>query len=323
MNVFGGLRGSVPRFRFARILCAFALTSLSWALNAQVTLKIDPASQNAEVGDQFPMEIVVEAGDQSVDAVEIHVDFEPAVLQVVSLTQGTQLPVPLIPAAFDNTTGEIDYAAGTFSNFPSGTFTHLTMVFEVVGASPGSPITFNDVFPRATIVTFGGNDVLDSATGAEVIVASEEVEANFSGTISLVGQCTNPDVVVNIFEAGTNNLVRSQNVTGTSFNVLGLDPAITYDIFVKVPNYLQTKLENVQLQPLPATNPLDFGQQTPGDVNDDNRVTGEDYVLLKTSFNMSVEDSGFEEMADFNCDNLISGEDYVFLKVNFNEVGEE
>ena len=323
MNVLSGLCGSARRFPQKRILLFLALMSVAWALSAQVTLKIDPASQNAEIGDQFSMDIIVEAGDQLVDAVEIHLDFDPSVLQVVSLTKGTLLPVPLIEATFDNTAGTIDYAGGTFSNFPSGTFTHLTMVFEVVGASPASPIVFTDQFPRQTIITFGGNDVLDDAIGAEVIVPTDDPEANFSGSLTLVGDCTNPDLIVSIYEAGTSNLVRTQNVSGTEFDVLGLDPTLTYDIFVKAPNYLQSKLESVQLQPLPANNALDFGQQVPGDVNDDNQVTGEDYVLLKNSYDLSVEDPGFNEMADFNCDNFISGEDYVFLKVNYNKIGEQ
>ncbi len=324
MNVFRDLMAGVHRLVSPAALIAAVLFGVASVASAQVTVKLDPATVTADVGDDnVVMAVVVEAGNQPVDGVEVHLNFDPAVLQVVSLTQGTSLPIALIAPTFDNSAGTIAYAAGTFSNFPSGTFTNLTIVFEVVGGNPSpSQITFNEVLPRKTQVTFGGSALNVTLEGAEVTVNSQNNEANFSGSLTLSGLCSNLPSTVSIYEAGTNVLVRSQNVSGTDFDVLALDAGKTYDIYVKTARYLQSKLANVQLQPAPADNLLDFGAQIPGDVNGDNQISGEDYVLLKNSYALMVGDNGYNGSADFNCDNLISGEDYVLLKVNYNKVGE-
>lgn len=322
MNVFYNLVAVVHRLATPTALVVVAWLFVMPMTTAQVTMKLDPASVEAEVGDDnVEMKILLQTGEQPVDGVDLNLNFDPAVLQVISLTQGTSLPLSLVPPTADNNVGTITYAAGTVSNFPSGDLTILSIVFEVIGGSPSpSQITFNE---QVTLVTFGGDLLSITFENGEVVIPSETTEANFTGTVTLVGDCTNLPSTLSIYEAGTDVLVRSQNVSGNSFNVLGLDPSLNYDIYVKTERYLQSKLENVQLQALPGENNLDFGPQIPGDVNDDNQVTGEDYVLLKNSYDLSVEDPGFNEMADFNCDNFISGEDYVFLKVNFNKIGEQ
>ena len=92
--------------------------------NAQgsVSIEIDPTPKTVAVNDVFDVTVQVVAGAQQVDAAEIHLAFDPALLQVQSLVAGADLQATLIPPTYDNGLGTIAYAVGTFSAYPSGTF---------------------------------------------------------------------------------------------------------------------------------------------------------------------------------------------------------
>ncbi len=107
-------------------------------------MAIQPSVTNIEAGQSFSVDVIVETGTQPIDLAEVHLDFDPNLLQVVSVIPGApSLPLPLVAAAFDNVAGTIDYAAGTFSNFPSGTLTLLSIDFIASGTATGSTdITF-------------------------------------------------------------------------------------------------------------------------------------------------------------------------------------
>jgi hypothetical protein len=104
--------------------------------------------------DIFTMDIQIDAGDQSVDGVEVHLDFDPLYLRVVDASGnpanvimfGSVLDVP-IQNSVSNDRGEIDYAAGTFSSRPpTGTFVLATIRFKALWGTGviSSPLTFVD-----------------------------------------------------------------------------------------------------------------------------------------------------------------------------------
>jgi hypothetical protein len=145
----------------------------AWATPGSVILAIIPATTTTNLGATFDVAVQAQAGAQMVDGATASLDFDPAVLQVVpnGITAGSSLPVP-IQKQFNNTTGTLDYSAGAFSNFPSGTFTVATVTFMAVAPSAGTPLSFHLAPPRQSDVTFGGGSVLGSTVPGNVIVTA-------------------------------------------------------------------------------------------------------------------------------------------------------
>jgi len=166
---------------------------------ANLTLSGVPGG-NLAAGDQFTITVAVEnagAGMQMLDAVEVHLDFNESVLQVLDLDNlvSSTLGVTLLPPQFDNTDGEIDFAAGTFTSFPTAPLNVLAINFEVVGEGT-SPLNFILDFPRPSNVTFDGESVLNQAVGAFVTVAGEAPDQDGDGFTSDV-DCDDTNAAIN------------------------------------------------------------------------------------------------------------------------------
>jgi len=124
------------------------------------------------VGERFDVSLnVQQAGAQLVDGATTALDFDPAALQVVSITAGNALPITF-QSTFNNTIGTLDYTAGTFFNFPAGTFTVATVTFSAGPVASTSSLDFHKVPTRQSDVTFGGASVLDGTTNGTVHVVT-------------------------------------------------------------------------------------------------------------------------------------------------------
>ncbi|MBC2840230.1 malectin domain-containing carbohydrate-binding protein [Robiginitalea sp. SC105] len=140
--------------------------------------------------DTFTLTVEVQSSGQSYDLAEVYLSFDPAILEVQSLTPvTTSLPIPLVSAVFDNTLGTIAYGGGTFSNFPSSDSDLLQIEFKAL--APGnSGIDFYDPDGAAsTLVTFDGANILGTANGASVTVEIANLPpiASFTTSSTLVG----------------------------------------------------------------------------------------------------------------------------------------
>ena len=127
----------------------------------QVTMSLLPDPVQTIVDSTFVVQVEL-AGPpgQQVDAGEVHLDFDPALMEVLSLSPTPQLPIILVDG-FDNTTGEIDFAAGTFFNYPTLPITLIEIEFRALQPTLSTPLTFVFEIPaRNTAVTFGGSIVL-------------------------------------------------------------------------------------------------------------------------------------------------------------------
>jgi len=165
-------------------------------LFAQVDLVVDPAEVNVEPGETFFATVEVQAGAQQMDLVEIHMVFDPQILQIKSLNiEASSLPIGFPPGAagsdtkeVDNEKGEINIARGTFSNFPSGTFSFITIEFDAISAGNTNLEFVDPDGPPSTIVTFGGGSVLSNAIGSTITVG--EAADTEAPVITLVGAAT-------------------------------------------------------------------------------------------------------------------------------------
>jgi len=146
-----------------------------------VSISIVPSSTIVWPDDIVTVDIVVEAGDQPVDGVEAHIDFDPAYLTVVdadgnptdSIISGTTLPIEL-QNSVNNSQGTIDYAAGILSGEPpTGAFTLATIRFKAMARTGNTAVTFNLTPPRDTKITFGGDNLTFNVLAGSVIMGYE------------------------------------------------------------------------------------------------------------------------------------------------------
>jgi PKD repeat protein len=125
-----------------------------------LVLNTTPIPTSLAIGDSFDVAIRVDASmADSVDGVAAHLNFEPSLLQVNQITPGHQLDF-VLKNAFDNTQGQIDYAAVLFGNdIPTDTFTVVVINFTLLGQGGERTLAFNTISPRNTVATFAGKYV--------------------------------------------------------------------------------------------------------------------------------------------------------------------
>ncbi len=133
-------------------------------VNTQVCLNYDDSDAIYEVNqnDEFDVTVIVQANDQRVDKAEIHLDFDPSIVQVISLTNGSTLTEIDSANGFDNTAGRIDYTASLPApSTVTGTFSLVTIRFKAIGG-PWTLFNFLNNSDYSTEISYKGVSVLDS-----------------------------------------------------------------------------------------------------------------------------------------------------------------
>jgi len=290
-----------------------------------VILAITPVTTTIGVGRTFTASVFVEAFTQTVDGAAAYLNFDPAYLQVVTMTAEATFPY-ILQNEFDNTTGEINFAAGNLTPpHPSGTFALVTITFTAVAETTGTPLTFNSTIPRQSDATLGGASVLNHTEGGMVAVAI--ANAILSGSVTLQGRPPAPDprwitdLRVNLTVA--NNPSPSYVFTPTTdntghFTISGIVPG-PYDIQVKNSHTLQNM---VTVTLTSGVNLIDFGTLREGDTNDDNFVSLLDFSILVTTFGKCQGTTGYDDRADFDEDQCVTLLDFSHLATNFGQGGQ-
>jgi subtilisin family serine protease len=287
-----------------------------------VVLAVTPGSTTVGVGQMFAVTLQVQAGSQMVDGAGASLDFDPTVLQVVSITAGSALPIP-IQNQFNNTAGTLDYSAGTFFSFPTGTFSLATVQFGALAVATNSPLTFHTAAPRHSDVTFGGVSVLGGTSNATVNVVNN---AQLLGSVTLQGRPAPPDarwsvpLQVSLTPQGGGSAVGCTPTTDQSgnFTCSGLVPG-AYTGCVKHSHTLQN-CQSVAL--VAGSTMVNFGTLREGDANNDNCVALVDFSILATTFSKCTGDAGFDARADFDLSGCVVLVDFSLLATNFGQCGD-
>jgi hypothetical protein len=137
----------------------------------QVGARIDPSTTSVSSGSPFTLDVIIEAGTQPVDSSQVCLDFDPVYLQVLGLIPGS-IPWTTMTSTFDNTEGQIDYAAGFLTGETTGTFSLVTIQFQATTATPGTDVVFCLTSPRDTTVYYGITNVLASTTDGQVVITA-------------------------------------------------------------------------------------------------------------------------------------------------------
>jgi hypothetical protein len=112
-----------------------------------ITIAIDPGFVVVEPGDSFTVKVRVDTRGRVVDGAGAYLDFNPKILQVVTLWPGNTLPfVWTAPSEFiDNEQGRVNYSASIMLDGSpvSGSFDLLTIQFVAQRKSIGSALSFS------------------------------------------------------------------------------------------------------------------------------------------------------------------------------------
>ncbi len=287
-----------------------------------VTLAIDPATANASIGADFSVTVQVRAGTRQVDGASAYINFNPTYLTVASITPGTTFS-NVLENSYDNATGQINFSAGSLSNFPTGTFTLMTVTLHPVAQVTQTPLTFNTVNPRKSDATFGGASVLSSAQGGTVDITQS---STISGSVALQGRPAKPDaswgvpLTVDLTLVGQTtpryHFTPASDNRG-AFTLTNIQPG-DYRVAVKNSHTLQV-VQNLTVRN--GANTAEFGPLPEGDANNDNYVTLLDFSVLASTYGKAEGGQGFDGRADFNEDNYITLLDFSLLATNFGRSG--
>ncbi|MEI7847763.1 MAG: SBBP repeat-containing protein [Chloroflexota bacterium] len=291
-----------------------------------VRLSIFPALQTVNIDQVFSVDVRVTAGTQPVDGAAAYLNFDPAYLNVISITPGNILET-VLKNTYSNTTGEIDYLAGTLDTLhPTGTFTLFTIKFKAVGIDSSTDLTFSSIAPRKSDTSNNGQSYFQQATDSTITI---DTLYTIYGKVTLQGRPTPipnarwiEPLTVNFTDSGDPAIIypfNSQTDSSGNFSINDV-PDGTFDITVKNIHSLQSKLSGIALSD--RTNPLDFGTLLEGDANDDNSVDMLDFSLLSSTYNKCSGDVGYDDRADFNEDQCVDTLDYSLLLENIGAVGE-
>ena len=157
---------------------SLALSSLlvpQTSAEATVSLSLTPTSTQSLIGDVIILDVLAEAGGAQVDTAEVHLDFDPALVQLVDangdpatvIEPGAALPIVFQNRA-DPARGHIDYIASSLGSAPaSGQFTMARLRFRLVQTGE-TLVRFSFSHWRTTDVSYRGTSVLQGVTAAHI-----------------------------------------------------------------------------------------------------------------------------------------------------------
>ncbi|MDM8562110.1 cohesin domain-containing protein [Candidatus Marithioploca araucensis] len=248
---------------------------------------------------------------QPVDGIQVYLDFEPDKMQINSIASSGVLDFTLMEE-FDNATGYINFAAGSWENAPpTGNFELVTINFTALEESEE---TLLQVDPDQSSSTFGGEYLPQEADDTPVTIE----ECNQLGCkVALQGRASPPDpsweTELKIYAEGNIYTINTDN-EGHCQLPKELSEG-DYSLCVKNSHTLANRIG-----PPVAVNGddmIDFGTLLEGDVNDDNKVFMDDFTLLLQSKDKCQGASGYNANANLNADNCVNTDDALLLKANY------
>jgi hypothetical protein len=193
------------------ILLASIFMGQSFAQTANIF--VNPASSSIATGQSFTVNVRVDITSGSVNAAEIHLDFNTAMLQVTNITRPSSgsftsetIPLPAGPynsSNIVNTSGQINYAAGLPAGSTSTDFDILAITFtHATPLVPGTTtLTLVNVAGRRTRAVLGATVATGSLTnGSATITGCTPPTATIAGS-SAASTCNGQPVSLKLSAA--------------------------------------------------------------------------------------------------------------------------
>lgn len=129
-----------------------------------VNVRVVPSSVSKVQGEEFEVEIKMEAGEHQVSGADLKLSFNTEQLQIVNFTPGPSLPVNLTPSNFGNSTGTLRVIVlNRESDLPSGTF--VVGRVRLKGIMPSGPTPFTLSVNKAA------SQVVGQSTTSDVVLS--------------------------------------------------------------------------------------------------------------------------------------------------------
>jgi len=134
-------------------------------------MTLEPAAQTVNVGQTFNMTVQVAAGAQQVNTVQVTLKFDPAYLEVQSLTPLGELTMAA-ENKYDNAAGTIGYSVAKTGGSVTGTFNVVQITFKAKASAPNTAVEFQFAQPLASDVLMEGISVMAGASNGSVAIQS-------------------------------------------------------------------------------------------------------------------------------------------------------
>ncbi len=134
------------------------------------SLAFSPATISKKAGDTFSMDITIDTGPNQVVAAELHVVFDPAVLEAQTITNGPLFPNILASGIVDRGTASITVGAQNATKPVTGTGSVATVKFKALAAT-ATPASVR-LAPNTFVGSLGegSTNVLTGSTPATVTI---------------------------------------------------------------------------------------------------------------------------------------------------------
>jgi len=291
--------------------------------SCRVDLGVVPAVTTIGIGQPFTLALQVEAGSQPVDGASAYLSFDPTHFQVQAIVPDTtRLPFAL-ENSYNNTLGQINYSAGAFSNFPTGTFVIARVRLIALAAVEASSLTFQTALPRRSDVTYAGGSVLRALRGGTVTAVNGTIEGHiaFQRPNSAPHPSWSVPVRFSLYAAGqispSLSAMPMTDQSGAFTLTLDVAPG-PYDACVKNRHTLQNRVPVTLTR---GANILNLGVLREGDANDDNTVNILDFSTLASTFGKCQSTADYDDQPDFNEDDCVTILDFSLLATNFTQMG--
>ncbi|MFH1961595.1 MAG: PEGA domain-containing protein, partial [bacterium] len=284
-------------------------------------LTISPANIEIGIENNFNLDIVLRKAKEF-DSAGVYLSFDPNILEVTGLTQGSfPQDGSVIISQFNNDIGTIDYAVGLTSGTTQGTGTVLTIGFKAKAIMGTTTLNLNFDSPRNTDILKETESLSFTATGGKIIIFPC---GSLDGYVLFDIPRQNPHAGIEIGIAGTE--LRAVT-TDTGYFLINNIPPMTYpQVFTYAPGASFGYWGSVTITAGTKTT-LSTLTLLNADANGDCMVSLKDFgclkrAFLKTNTGSRWYDSDYHKRdgyvnSDFNGDDAISLKDFGYLKSNF------
>ncbi|WP_088340883.1 malectin domain-containing carbohydrate-binding protein [Robiginitalea sediminis] len=239
----------------------------SWqSAMAQADMSVTPATSTVNTGDTFSLTVEIAANGVTYSTADAYLSFDPAILEVQSVTAGgTELPIPLLSVS-NNTLGTVQYSAGNFAAPTTADIDLVVIEFQAI-AEGTTTVDFYDpdgADPIQSGVFLTGTNFVNSLTGASVTVgtANQNPVASFSITpnpaetnqvVSFDGTGSTDDGTIVSWEWDFDGDGNFDDTTSGANTTFSYTTATTYTVTLRVTD--DGGLQGVSQQPITITSP--------------------------------------------------------------------
>lgn len=314
-----------------------------------VTLTFDPPVLTLARGQVQTVKLRLSASEP-VSGIEVHLDFDPAYLQVVNadghpvsrLGQSEESSFPFVLVnRVDNTAGQIDYAAGRLERRGiTGDFILAEFRLLALKETEGTPATVrladgartsDPERVRVTLAAVGGRAIAVSLQPVAVRIEPAVVRGRVGLRSAAAGVPAAETTLTVEFSvppvppwSGPPPALRS-TVTQRDGVFTAVAPgAGTYDIAVYSPTSLRSVRRGVVVGvDQPGSPPLCFGELAEGDASGDGQIGPADVAMVVGAFAAGAGTEAFNVQADFDRDGFVGVLDFSLLAFNYGLRGDQ